>query len=113
MTKCETRKQLIFPTWYRHFPRKWWVKPGFTTVVNSSFTLTKRVGVGPFFPGLQDWDFLSSGIQDPGIPNSDFGKSELHFFKFRKSGFQVFKFWFSSSDPLLSPLFSICPLQKF
>jgi hypothetical protein len=20
----------LFPTWYMHFPRKWWVKPGFT-----------------------------------------------------------------------------------
>jgi hypothetical protein len=75
------------------------------TVVNSSFTLTKRVGVGPFFPGLQDWDFLSSGIQDPGIPNSDFGKWELHFFKFRNSGFQVFKFGISGSDLLLSSFF--------
>jgi len=70
------------------------------------------VGVGPFFPGLQDLDFLSSGIQDPGIPNSDFGKSELHFFKFRKSGFQVFKFWFLSSDPLLSPPFFYMPTPE-
>jgi hypothetical protein len=26
------------------------------------------------------YTILSSGIQDPGIPHSNFGKSELHFF---------------------------------
>jgi hypothetical protein len=33
-----------------------------------------------FFPGLRDRVILSSGIQDPGIPHSDFGRSEFHFF---------------------------------
>jgi hypothetical protein len=40
----------------------------------------KRMWGRIFFPGLRDRAILSSGIQDPGIPHSDFGKSELYFF---------------------------------
>ena len=58
---------------------------------------------GGDFSGLRDWEFGINTFRDPGIPISDFGTSDL---QFRTSGFPVFKFVISGSDPLMPEILS-------
>ena len=76
MTKCETRKQLSYPTWYRHFPRKWWVKsPTCMTVVNSSVILTNGGGGG----GGGAWGLLNvSSRENPVVKQCPESETQNH-----------------------------------
>ena len=114
MTQCETRKDLSYSRLGTAISQEngglnqvlRLVKPPTCmTVVNSSVTLTKKRGDRTFFPGLWDWDFLSSGIQEPGIPNADFGNSKLHLFNSGNRGFKFLISGFRVQSPSYPPFF--------
>ena len=110
---------IIFPTWYRHFPRKWWVKPPTCmTVVNSSVILTNEGGC----MGIKrDKSGKSNSQIVPRIWNSRPSCmicKKANLWRIRtKNIIKSDEKWtlnirIYENTPSYPPFFSICPLQK-